>query len=129
MQYLLDTCTYIWAITDRNKLSKKAVNVLSSEDNQIFVSIISQLETTIKHSQTPIDNLILPTIDYYQKYRIASGISLLNIKQEDIEMLGKLPPIHNDLYDKILVSQAINNGMIIISPDNKFSKYPVRTIY
>ena len=129
MQYLLDTCTYIWAITNNKKLSKKLIEILSSEDNEIFVSIISQFETTVKQAKKPIKDIILPVIDYYDQYRIAAGIELLELKQTDIEVFSKLPTIHNDPFDRLLIAQAINNGMTIISPDNQFSKYPVRLIF
>ncbi|MES2677146.1 MAG: type II toxin-antitoxin system VapC family toxin [Pseudomonadota bacterium] len=129
MQYLLDTCVYLWAITNnRDKLSKKVLEVLLNSDNEIFVSIISQFETTIKHSKHQIENLSRPVIEYYKQQRIISGIELLNLKQEDIEVVSKLPPIHNDPFDRLLIAQAINNGMTIISPDSQFSKYPVRLI-
>ena len=71
MQYLLDTCVYLWAITNnRDKLSKKVLGVLLDNDNEIFVSIISQFETTIKHSKHQIKNLSRPVIEYYKQQRI-----------------------------------------------------------
>ena len=130
MQYLLDTCVYLWAITNNHdKLSKKVLGVLLDNDNEIFVSIISQFETTTKHSKHQIKNLSRPVIEYYKQQRIISGIELLNLKQEDIELVSKLPTIHNDPFDRLLIAQAINNGMTIVSPDSQFSKYPVRLIY
>ncbi len=131
MKYLIDTCVYIWIITNnQQRISKKAQEILSdAENNSFYVSIISQIETTIKHHKFGIAGMNLPIINYYQQVRIKTGIDLLGLEQEDIATLAKLPKIHNDPFDKLLISQALNNNMTIVSPDKKFEKYPVRVIY
>jgi len=127
MKYLLDTCTYFWILdNDQKSLSKRARNLLLSDNSTFYVSIISQIELTIKHSKKDLDNLSLPIINYFQQIRINAGVELLNLMQEDIHQIEKLPKIHKDPFDRLLISQAINNNMTIISPDKNFKKYPVK---
>lgn len=129
MKYLLDTCTYIWIITNHNKLSNKVKEIFEDKNNQIYLSIISQIEISLKHLKQKIPGLSKPIIYYFQEFRIESETDLLNLKQEDIETLFKLPKVHSDPFDRLIISQAINNKMTIISPDKKFSKYPVKVIF
>jgi PIN domain nuclease of toxin-antitoxin system len=127
MKYLLDTCTYIWILdNDKKNLSKKTLDLIFSDNSTTYVSIISQIEMTIKHSKKQIPNFTLPIINYFQKIRTDAGIELLSLAPEDINHLGKLPQIHKDPFDRLLIAQAISNNMTIISPDKKLQKYPVK---
>ena len=130
MKYLLDTCSYIWLLTnDQKKFSKEARNALMSDGSTTYISIISQIEMTAKHLKHKIPGLSDPIINYFKQIRVNSGIELLNLTQEDIESIGVLPKIHSDPFDRLIISQAVNNQMTIISPDEKFLKYPVRVIF
>ena len=100
-----------------------------SDNSTTYLSIISQIEMTAKHSKHKIKGLSEPIIYYFKQIRIDSGLELLKLEQEDIEAMSSLPKIHCDPFDRLLISQAINNGMAIISPDEKFLKYPVRVVF
>lgn len=130
MKYLLDTCCYIWVLTNnQEQLSAKAREALMSDNSTAYVSIISQIEITAKHSKHQIPGLKNPIINYFKETRLSSGIEFLNLKSEEIEATLSLPKIHSDPFDRLIIAQAINNGMVIISPDKKFAKYPVRVIF
>lgn len=130
MKYLLDTCTYLWIITDNQKnLSDKVREIFPDKNNEIYISVISQIEMTIKQMKHKIPGLSRPVIDYYKKDRISSDVDLLSLTPEDIDCLTQLPKIHSDPFDRLLIAQAINRGMTILTPDKKFKKYPVRIIF
>jgi len=130
MKYLLDTCCYIWILTnEQNKLSNVAKEALMSDNSTTYVSIISQIEITAKHSKHVIGGLKSPILRYFKEVRIDSGIELLNLTQNDVEATFSLPKIHFDPFDRLLISQAINNQMTMISPDKKFAKYPLKVIF
>ncbi len=130
MKYLIDTCTYVWLMTnDQKRLSAEARAALQSDNSTSYVSIISQIEMTAKHFKHKIPGIARPVIDYYKQLRIDSGIELLNLTQEDIEDTTQLPKIHSDPFDRLLIAQAMNRGMTILTPDKKFKKYPVRVIF
>ena len=129
-KYLLDTCSYIWLLTnDEKQLSKKAREALMGDGSTTYISIVSQIEMTAKHSRHKIKGLNNSIISYFKEIRISSGIELLNLNQEDIEETASLPKIHSDPFDRLLISQALNNQMALISPDKKFLKYPVRVVF
>ena len=130
MKYLLDTCTYLWIITNNQaKLSDKVREIFPDTDNQIYVSVVSQIEMTIKHMKHKIPGLSRPIIDYYKESRIVSDVDLLNITPESIDCLNKLPKVHSDPFDRLLIAQALSQGMTIITPDKNFTKYPVRVVF
>lgn len=130
MKYLLDTCSYIWILTNnQNKLSDAAREALMSDNSTTYISIISQIEITAKHSRRAIAGLQSPILNYFKDIRINSGIELINLTHEDIEGTSALPQIHSDPFDRLIISQALNRGMSIISPDKKFNKYPIRVIF
>ena len=129
MKYLLDTCTYIWIITDNKKLSNTVKEIFENKDNQIYISIISQIEMSVKQIKHKIPGLSLPIINYFQEFRTKSETELLNLQSQDIEGFFSLPKIHSDPFDRLIISQAVNHQMAIISPDEKFLKYPVRVIF
>lgn len=129
MKYLLDTCTYIWIITNHQRISAEIRDIFEDKRNEMYVSIISQIEMSTKHLKHKIPGLSQPIIYYFEKFRIDSEVILLNIKPEDVETAFSLPKIHSDPFDRLLISQALNNGMSIISPDKKFTKYTSRVIF
>lgn len=129
MKYLLDTCAYIWIITNDKKLSNSAKEIFEDKNNQIYISIISQIEMSVKHIKHKIPKLSQPIIQYFEEFRIESEVEFLTLRPKDIEGLFTLPKIHSDPFDRLLISQAINNQMTIISPDEKFLKYPVRVVF
>jgi PIN domain nuclease of toxin-antitoxin system len=130
MQYLLDTCTYLWIITnDQKNLSDKVREIFPNKDNLIYVSVISQIEMTIKHMKHKIPGLSHPIVDYYRHARITSEVDFLSLTPEDVHCLTKLPKIHSDPFDRLMIAQAINNNMTIITSDEKFLKYPVKVIF
>ncbi len=129
MKYLLDTCTYIWIITNHQRLSDSVKEIFEDQNNQIYVSIISQIEISVKHIKHKIPGLSHPIIHYFDNFRIDSEVDLLNLDLKDIEGILHLPKIHSDPFDRLIISQALNRNMIIISPDKKFRKYPVRVIF
>lgn len=128
MKYLLDSCVYFWIITNnQEKLTQKIKDLYLDESNEIFISIISQLEITIKHNKNPIKGLTKPVIYYFDELRKKSDIKLLDLSQSDIENMKNLPKIHLDLFDRVLISQAQNNKLTIVTPDSKIKKYDVRS--
>ncbi len=129
MKYLLDTCTYIWIITNDKKLSNTAKEIFEDKNNEIYLSIISQIEMSVKQIKHKIPGISDPIIHYFKDFRTESEIDLLNLQSEDIQGLFSLPKVHSDPFDRLLISQAVNNQMAIISPDKKFTKYPVPVIF
>ena len=127
MKYLLDTHTLIWAFGDTEKLSYAVKNILENE-SRIFVSIISLWEIQIKKNLGKLD--VPYTIRELAEQCSCENIQILPLSElEIIDCLGKLPSIHKDPFDRILICQAITDNMTILTRDDKISQYPIQTIW
>jgi PIN domain nuclease of toxin-antitoxin system len=122
--YLLDTHTFIWAMLEISKLSKEAKEIISDRHNEIFVSTITFWEIAFKVS---IKKLSFEEVDIkdFPKYAKEMGFILMDMKEIETITFHKLPlkENHKDPFDRMLVWQAITNGMILISQDNSLKQY------
>ncbi|MDB9495110.1 type II toxin-antitoxin system VapC family toxin [Spirulina major CS-329] len=125
-QFLLDTHTFIWLTEDSPHLSSELKEMINAAD-LVYVSIASFWEISIK--------LKLGKLSLNQSYESIgktvanSDISLLSISFADTVQLLNLPLYHNDPFDRILIAQAINHSLEMISTDKKFDAYPIQRIW
>ncbi|UKI52825.1 MAG: type II toxin-antitoxin system VapC family toxin [Treponema sp.] len=126
MKYLLDTNALIFSLCNPNELSKSARKIITLE-RELFVSVVSFWEIAIKQSigKLAIESDI-PRIEEICKER---GIQVISILSEEIEGIKKLPKFHNDPFDRIIISQALQNDFCIITRDTIIPKYPVKTLW
>lgn len=128
MNILLDTCTFLWIITGDKKLSARAREHFINPENEIYLSVISTWEISIKHS---LGRLPLPEKpeQFIPTQRKRHGVKTLPLDEESALYLTRLPLLHNDPFDRMLICQAIVSGMTIMTPDDLFAKYHVRTVW
>jgi PIN domain nuclease of toxin-antitoxin system len=128
MRLLLDTCTFLWIVADAPALSPRARDLFSSADNEIYLSAASAWEIAVKHG---LGRLPLPASPdrFVREMREAHGITALSIDEESALHVSRLPALHRDPFDRILVSQAIVHGLTILTPDILVTQYPGRTIW
>lgn len=110
-------------------LPKKIREIFLDERNELYVSIISRLEISIKRSIGKLVELKKETNYYFTEMRNSQGIKILPFIEDDTDIVEKLPLIHKDPFDRIIIAQSINNGMTIISSDDVFKEYPVKVIW
>ena len=125
MKILLDTCTFLWIIVGSDKLSETAIKLFQDPSNEVFLSSASSWEISVKCN---IGKLTLPKTpqEFIPTRRATYGIQTLPIDEESTLQLNKLPNIHNDPFDRILISQALNHSLTILTPDKEISQYPVK---
>ena len=128
MRLLLDTCTFLWIASDAPALSARARELFRSPDNEVFLSAGSAWEIAIKHA---LGRLPLPSGPerFVPEMREAHDIAPLPIDEEATLHISRLPDLHRDPFDRLLVSQAIVHGLTILTPDPLVSQYPARTIW
>jgi PIN domain nuclease of toxin-antitoxin system len=124
MQYLLDTHTLIWLFENNPQISDRAKSLILNESNQLFVSIASLWEMTIKSSLGKLD-LSLPLSDLFTQKLIPSDIQILPIQLPHLAILQELPFHHRDPFDRIIIAQAISENLILLSTDAVFKHYQV----
>jgi len=121
MTFLIDTHTFLWFITGSNELSKMAKEQIEKDNNDIFISIASLWEISIK---TAIGKLqILDSYDTVINDVTENEIAILPINFIHTVIQNKLPFHHKDPFDRIIVSQAIAENMTLISRDDIFDVY------
>lgn len=127
MKILLDTHVFLWALLTPEKLTKKSIRLLNDPHNEKYLSAVSSWEITIKYAKGGID-LPKPPREFVIEHVIAAGILTLPINVSDTLLVGDLPPHHKDPFDRLLIAQANNNGMQIITDDKIFKIYGLKTL-
>ncbi len=118
MRLLLDTQVVIWALAEADRLSNEARSLIMGAD-QLFVSAVSIWEMAIKQS---IGKLIIDleqTIDELANM----GVSELPVYWRHTRQVQSLPHYHRDPFDRLLVSQAISEPLILLTHDNVLTQY------
>ena len=128
MNLLLDTCTFLWIITGDNALSDTAERVYLEEDNEAFLSTVSEWEIALKYSTGRLELPASPQ-NYIPNQREKHGIRALPLDEISALNVGNLQKTHKDPFDRMLVSQSIINGYPIITPDELVRRYPIHTIW
>jgi PIN domain nuclease of toxin-antitoxin system len=127
MRLLLDTHTFIWWDSDPGKLSAAALAALSDPANELFLSVASIWEMAIKSDLGKL-TLRLPLADIIAHQRL-NGIQLLSIHPAHVLGVVGLPAAHKDPFDRLLVAQAVAEGMDLVTADPVFASYPVRVFW
>jgi PIN domain nuclease of toxin-antitoxin system len=127
MNLLLDTHTLIWFLEGDTTLSTDAKNLIENPANTNFVSVATFWEMAIKVSLKKLEMQI--SIQNLKKLLWENGIEVLPITIENTLFVSQLPFHHKDPFDRLLIAQAVNENMILISKDEAMHLYNVQTIW
>jgi PIN domain nuclease of toxin-antitoxin system len=125
VKLLLDTCTFLWVLGDDPALSPTARAAFTTPENEVYLSPVSTWEILLKHGLGRIE-LPAPADRFLTRQRELHGIQPLPLDEEAVMQLPKLPALHKDPFDRMLVCQAIAHGLVVLTPDQAISRYPVR---
>ena len=117
---LVDTHILIWLLSDSSKLSDTAKAELKS-GKKICVSIVSLWEIALKRAIGKLD-ISYTIVDIVKKCE-AYRIDVLPIKPEHLDNISKLPDIHRDPFDRLMIAQAKAENMILLTADRKMQYY------
>lgn len=127
MKFLVDTCTFLW-IVGGAELPARVVQAFRDPEHEIYLSAVSAWEIAIKEARGRLP-LPEPAHQFVVSEREAHGIAPLPIDEESALHLSRLPVLHRDPFDRMLVSQAIVHGLTILTPDPLITQYPARTLW
>ena len=127
MKYLLDTHAAKWALDDVAKLSNKVKDILGDTSLHLCVSLACAWEIAIKIGigKLNFEGGSAVFIDKLSQF----GVEILHVEGAHIAGVEKLPLLHRDPFDRILISTAIVEGMTIITADENIQKYDVPWIW
>ena len=128
MKVLLDTCTALWIALDAPEMSDQAKDLYEDADNEVYLSVVSTWEISLKYAlgrlplpQTP--DILVPEL------RARGRMSSLPLEETATLQLFRLPRLHRDPFDRMLVCQAIVGGMTLLTPDPEIRRYAVPTAW
>jgi PIN domain nuclease of toxin-antitoxin system len=123
---LLDTVTFLWWVTDDDELSAGASDFIRDPTRRVFLSPVSTWEIVVKHA---MGKLPLPgdPMSLIPKLRTDHGFEELPLTEGAVLQLPRLPSLHKDPFDRMLMCQAIEHGLILVTPDEQLHRYPVRS--
>ena len=117
---LIDTEVLIWAVAAPERLSPLARHVCESADHEVCVSVASLWEILIKVQSNKWQ--VEDPINWYMQW--TEDLRHLAINIYDVIEIGGLPQIHKDPFDRILIAQALQNKMPLVSCDQQIRRYP-----
>lgn len=128
MRLLLDTCVLLWLAAEPDRLSDLARQVVDDVDNDLAVSHVSVWELALKNGAGKL-NLPAPLRTWMDTQHREWGFEYLPIGLEHVMRTCELHRHHVDPFDRLIVAQAIVDGLAIVTPDDKISSYPVHVIW
>ena len=126
MDLLLDTHVFLWLLSEPERLGN-ALGSLEDPTNELFLSAASSWEIAIK-TQLGILELPAEPRRYVPERMRAIGASPLPIEHNHALAVSELPPLHRDPFDRLLVAQARDLRLRIVTADTQIARYDVETL-
>jgi PIN domain nuclease of toxin-antitoxin system len=128
LNLLLDTHAFLWMALGSDRWPGRIAKQLRDPDNDVWLSVVSVWELAVK---TGTGRLTLPSpaIDFVIDHRRRHRVESLALEEAAVAHLERLPPLHRDPFDRMLVCQAIEHGLTIVTGDPLIRDYPVRTLW
>ena len=128
MRILLDTHSFWWALRDPDRLSEWGRTALLDESNEICVSVVNWWELVLKRGK---GKMTFPSSDPFlpEMTRRLGVESVLEIRARHVLEVEKLPMLHRDPFDRILVAQARCERLALMTRDAKLRVYPVTCVW
>ena len=124
MKILLDTHIFLWFISGDAQLLTGSRDAIRDPSNEVYLSVISLWEAIIKYQLGKLPLPEHPKI-YLPKQRDLHQIASPTLDESSVVQLANLPPLHRDPFDRMLICQALQNGLIIATVDSAVRAYPV----
>lgn len=123
MNLLLDTHVALWALSSPERIAPEVREMLSDPAHAVHVSAATVWEVEIKRA---IGKLSAP--DGFAGECLDRGFDPLPIDLAHAERAGRLPPHHADPFDRMLIAQAFEEDLVLVSDDRALAAYGVRTM-
>jgi PIN domain nuclease of toxin-antitoxin system len=122
VKLLLDTQLLLWAAAEPQRLSAAATELLNDPRNELFFSAASLWEIAIKSTLGRADFHVEPRLLW--RGLLNNGYAELPITSQHAMSMDSLPPLHTDPFDRLLVAQALSEGITLVTGDAQVARYP-----
>ncbi len=127
MRLLLDTHVFLWYISGDSRLPPIFRDQIRDRANEAYLSVASVWEAVIKHQLGKLP-LPSPPAEYLRQQRERHEVWSLSINESVMAQLGRLPPLHRDPFDRMIVAQALEHDMTIVTVDDALKAYAVKLL-
>lgn len=124
MRLLLDTHVAIWALTEPRRIPQPIFDVMGDMSNSVWVSAVSVWEIAIKHRLKRADSPPFSGQEAIRHFE-NSGYALLDVAARHAAFVERLPPLHGDPFDRLMLAQAVLENMQFVTYDRYLSRYDV----
>lgn len=128
MRCLLDTHAFLWWIADDDRLSARARSVLSAGTNEVLFSAASAWEIAIKAGLGKAE-VPTPLPEFLTSQLRVNAFEVLPVHLRHASAVAALPPHHGDPFDRMLVAQATQEGLTLVSGDAQIARYDIAVIW
>ena len=127
MNLLLDTAAALWLASDDSRLSASARTAYEDPANIAFLSVVSIWEILVKNKlgKLPLTKPIEDLLDTMK----SDGVLILQLKESAVMRVAGLPDLHRDPFDRILICQALDEELTVVTPDHLMKGYPINTLW
>lgn len=128
MKVLIDSHVFVWALLKDPRLSTKAKSILRSDEHELYFSLASLWELSVKIRLGKLRTLTSSVAFIYDSLK-SNGIAVLPLRYEDILSLEHLPSHHRDPFDRMLIAQATANRLKLLTEDANIRLYDVDILW
>lgn len=124
MRYLLDTHTLLWALDTPEELPETVRLIIENPSSSLLISIATPWELAIKTQSGKLD-----ANDLLDRFEQLAGYNLIETEVSHVIRAGRLPLVHRDPFDRLMVAQAMLMGLTLLSCDTIFDRYGTKRIW
>lgn len=124
--YLIDTCAFLWFLDDNPNLSMRARDAIG-RSRDLYLSIATLWEIAIKKTIHKLN--LAESVTDLEEICNDYGITILPVKTRYLEMIQKLPLIHGDPFDRLIMATALEEKLLLITCDSNIRKYDIELFW
>ncbi len=128
MKVLLDTHTFLWWVTNDSRLSKTVIEVIQNPEIEVLLSVVTPWEMVIKVGIGKLQLSDPPEV-LVREQRARHHFQILPIKLEHVLKVGTLPDHHKDPFDRLLIVQALEENVPLVTDDPLIQRYALNILW
>jgi PIN domain nuclease of toxin-antitoxin system len=128
VKLLLDTQVFLWMVGGSTRMPAAVRDQVVAGDSEVWLSAASVWELAVKQGLGRIE-LPAPAAEFASAERIRHRVAPLPLDESSAAHLPKLPDLHRDPFDRMLVCQAIEHELTLVSADRILRRYPIKTLW